>query len=151
MHASEDAYALIKAFEGLRLRSYKDSSGIWTVGWGSTRNVSSKTVIDTNEATLRLLDDVAVAEKAVNRLVKVHLKQSQFDALVSFVFNLGSGALEKSTLLKLLNAGKPGVGPQFIRWKHDVINGKPIVQDGLVRRRISERRLFETGVLLIEP
>lgn len=150
MHASETAYQLIKHFESLRLRSYRDTGGIWTVGWGSTRNVSSKTIIDLNEATIRLLDDIEEAEKSLVRLVKIPLLQNQFDALVSWIFNLGEDKIKNSTLLRKLNAKQPGVGEQFPRWKYGLVDGKSVVLPGLLRRRNAERELFETGALIFE-
>jgi lysozyme len=89
-------------------------------------------------------EDLKEAEDAVNRLVKVPLTQGQFDALASFVFNLGEGQFSKSTLLKLLNAGSyDGARDQFKRWVYD--NGK--VQPGLVKRRMGEAERFGDGAV----
>ena len=96
---------------------------------------------DRSQALEWLRQDVEWAEAAVNRLVTVPLEQHQFDALVSFTFNLGQGALAQSTLLRLLNGGSAPsvVAPQFDRW----VNGPHGPMPGLVRRRAAERAMFE--------
>lgn len=152
MRSSETAYDLIKAFESLRLRSYLCPAKIWTVGWGSTRNVNSGTVISTDEAIGRLITDVTDAELELRKMLKVEVSQYEFDALVSWVFNLGAtDAVKDSTLLRKLNAGEPGVSVEFLRWNRARVKGKLTVLNGLTRRRATERRLFDTGLLIIEP
>lgn len=96
------------------------------------------------EEIMRLFDkDNDIAENAVNSLVKVQLNQNQFDALVSFVFNLGKGALASSTLLKLLNAGNyQAAADQLLRWNKGKVKGRLQVIDGLTKRREAERKLF---------
>ncbi len=91
------------------------------------------------QADSALISDLAQCERAVNRLVKVTLTQNQFDALVSFVFNVGSGNLQSSTLLRKLNSGDyKGAADEFLRWNKAA--GK--VMNGLVARRTAEREFF---------
>lgn len=135
MKVSEHGLHLIKHFEGLRLQAYQCSAGVWTVGYGHR----SGDVIDEAQAASFLREDIAESESAVNSLVKAPLKQNQFDALVSFVFNLGSGNFHSSTLLKKLNAGDyAGTADELLRWVHAGGQRLP----GLVRRREAERNLF---------
>ncbi len=131
---------LIKEAEGLRLTAYQDSVGVWTIGYGHTGpDVHKGLTITAERATELLRDDLADAEKGVTRQVKTPLTENQFSALVSFTFNLGGGALEKSTLLKMLNRGdKLGASAEFGRW---VRAGKKMLP-GLVTRREAERKLF---------
>lgn len=131
--------ALIKRFEQLRLTAYQDERGIWTIGWGHTKDVRPGDVIGTDMAQGMFAQDTQDAAYSVIRLVRVPLSQDQFDALVSFTFNLGAPALESSTLLKLLNAGNAeAAAQQFIRWDHE----GPVEVAGLLRRRAAERDLF---------
>lgn len=126
-------------FEGFKSEAYRDSAGVWTIGYGSTKGVHAGQRITRDQAAIRLADDVSQAESAVSRLVAVPLTQCQFDALVSFVYNLGAGGLAKSTLLKRLNAGDYSVAAdEFMKW---VKAGGRRLQ-GLVRRRAAERALF---------
>lgn len=138
---SKQGLELIKHFEGLRLAAYKCSAGVWTIGYGHTGGVNPGDIIDEITAESLLRKDVAVSESAVSRLVSVPLNQHQFDALVSFVFNLGAGNFRTSTLLKKLNAGDySGAADEFSRWIN--AGGKPL--PGLARRREAERLLFLT-------
>lgn len=131
---------LIKGFEGLRLAAYQDSAGVWTIGYGHTGGVQPGDRITTAEAEQLLRQDTAWAQQAVRDLVRVPLSQGQFDALTSFTFNLGAGALESSTLLRKLNAGDAaGAQAEFGRWIH--ADGQ--VLPGLVRRRAAEAALFD--------
>lgn len=140
MHISETGLALIRQFEGLRLAAYRCPAGIATIGYGSTAGVKMGQTITSARAEELLREDVRQFEAAVSRLVKVPLTQGQHDALVSFAFNLGAKALEKSTLLRLLNAGDySGTAAQFDRWVY--ASGKKL--PGLVKRRAAERALFE--------
>lgn len=132
----------IKHFEGLRLKAYQDSVGIWTIGYGHTRGVKRGDRISTKKANAYLIKDVRNAEWAVNRYVKVRISQDQFDALVSWTFNLGSGNLRSSTMLKKLNKRRFDRVPcEMIRW---VRAGGKILK-GLVKRRNAEARLFNGG------
>lgn len=134
---------LIKEFEGFRATAYLCPAGVWTVGYGTTRiggkPVKDGTKITTEEAETFLEQDLKRFEDGVNRLVQVEITQNQFDALVSFVYNLGIGSLQKSTLLKKLNAGLfAEAAEQFLKW--DKSDGKSL--PGLARRRKAERDLF---------
>ncbi|HGE8439164.1 TPA: lysozyme [Serratia marcescens] len=144
MKISDDGMALIKRFEGLRLQAYQDSVGVWTIGYGWTqpvagRKVGAGMVINAATAERLLVCGVAQFEQGVERLVAVTVTQGQFDALVSFAYNLGLRALENSTLLRRLNAGdRQGAADQFGRW----VNAGGVRLDGLVARRAAERALF---------
>jgi spore coat assembly protein SafA len=136
---SQNGLDMIKGFEGLRLSAYQDSAGVWTIGYGHTGNVKPGDRITQAQAEDLLQKDTAWAQQAVRDQVKVPLTQGQFDALTSFTFNLGAGALEKSTLLKKLNAGDyAGAQAEFGKWVHA---GGQVLQ-GLVRRRAAEAELF---------
>lgn len=131
--------ALIKEYEGLRLEPYKDTGGIWTCGYGHIKGVTEFTHCTPEIAEAWLESDLMEAEEAVSHLVTVRLTDNQFAALVSFTFNLGRGALAKSTLLKKLNEGGYDLVPACIKsWVFD--NGKVI--PGLVRRRNAESTLW---------
>lgn len=151
MKLSEAGLAAIKRHETLRLEAYPDpgsADGLpVTIGYGSTRTMlgglwSLGDRITETQATALLRRDVSDAEIAVNRLVTAPLTQGQFDALVSFVFNVGEGQFKSSTLLRLLNAGDyKGAAAQFDRWRFN--DGKPLA--GLVNRRRIEREMFESA------
>ncbi|OKB67067.1 muraminidase [Serratia marcescens] len=144
MKISDDGMALIKRFEGLRLQAYQDSVGVWTIGYGWTQPVAGRKVgagmaIDAATAERLLVCGVAQFEQGVERRVAVTITQGQFDALVSFAYNLGLRALENSTLLRRLNAGdRQGAADEFGRW----VNAGGVRLDGLVARRAAERALF---------
>lgn len=134
---------LIKSFESLRLVAYLDSAGIPTIGWGATKGVRLGDVITEAEAIAELEADLAEASAGVERLVKVDLTDNQFAALVSFVFNLGAGALDGSSLLRKLNAVDfAGAADEFLRWDKAHVKGVLKVLPGLTRRRQAERELF---------
>ena len=140
MQISKAGLDLIKQFEGLYLKAYRCPAGVPTIGYGHTAGVAMGQTIAQQQADDYLRRDVRQFERAVARLVSVPLTQGQFDALVSFAFNLGEGALAQSTLLRLLNAGDyAGAAAQFERWNK--AGGR--VLPGLVRRRAAERALFE--------
>lgn len=139
MRTSQRGLSLIKSFEGLRLLAYRDAIGVWTIGYGATRGVKPGMSVTKEQAERMLLNDVQRFEPEVERLVKVPLAGNQWDALVSFTYNLGAANLESSTLLRLLNRGDyAGAAEQFPRWNK--AGGK--VLPGLVRRREAERALF---------
>ncbi len=143
MEISLAGLAHLKQFEGLRLQPYKDVAGLWTIGYGHLLKPGEWWDSITEEFATRLLaDDVGKAEDTVNSLVKVPLSQPQFDALVSFVYNVGPGAFRRSTLLRLLNAGDyAGAAAQLPLWRKA---GGKIVQ-GLVNRRAQEVAMFNGG------
>ncbi|MBK4770990.1 MAG: lysozyme [Pantoea sp. Morm] len=141
MQTSNNGINLIKRFEGLRLEAYRDSVGIPTIGYGHTHGVKMGDVITGAQADAFLREDLQVAELIINTNVKVRLTQGQFDALASFVFNLGSGNFVKSTLLKKLNTGDfSGAAGEFGKWVN--AGGKKL--PGLVKRRAAEREVFLT-------
>lgn len=131
--------ALIKRFEGCRLTSYQCPAGVWTVGYGSTTSVIPHATITQAEADARLAKDVELVDRNLGALVKTNVTQGQWDALASFAFNLGVGALKGSGLLKLANTGlTSAAAEEFLKWTH--CNGK--VEKGLVTRREAERKLW---------
>lgn len=139
MNISDNGVKLIKGFEGLRLESYLDSVGVWTIGYGHTLDVKQGQVINDKQANIYLTEDLKQVEQVIAENVRVPLNQNQFDALASFIFNLGGGAFKRSTLLKKLNQGDySGAALEFNRWVHA---GKTILP-GLVRRRKTESELF---------
>ncbi|OQS42352.1 lysozyme [Chromobacterium haemolyticum] len=140
MKTSANGIKLIQGFEGLSLKAYQDSVGVWTIGYGHTGpEVTLGLVITQAQADALLARDLSRFESGVTRLVQVPLNQNQFDALVCFSFNLGLGALQGSTLLRLLNAGDyAGAAGQFPRWNK--AGGKELT--GLTRRRVAEQALF---------
>ena len=158
MQESENGLELLKQWEGFKLNVYKDSAGLPTIGVGhlitKSEQSSGNIVIAgvpvayanglTDQEALDLLSqDVQPAEQAVNNGVKVALNQNQFDALVSFTFNVGVGAFTSSTLLKVLNDGQYDQVPtQLLRWTKA---GGQVVQ-GLVNRRNNEINLWNTPV-----
>jgi len=140
---SDAGIDLIKQSEGCRLTAYPDPAtggDPWTIGYGHTgSDVHPGKVITQAEADRLLDEDFDLFERGVKRLVTVELTQGQFDALVCFSFNVGLGALQQSTLLKMINAGDfDGAAKQFLRW--DKAAGK--VMAGLTKRRQAESELF---------
>ena len=140
MKYSKNGLLMTEKFEGLRLKAYQDQGGVWTIGYGHTGpEVRQGMEITQLEAENLLIKDVEIAENFVNYFVKVHLNQNEFDALVDFTFNLGGGNLQKSTLLRLVNAGKfAEAAGEFHKW--DKCCGIPLA--GLLRRREAEATLF---------
>jgi len=142
MNLSDEGLELIKSHEGLRLEAYPDpgtGGEPWTVGYGHTGDVKEGDEIDKAEASRLLREDVASAELCVEHHVEVALEQHEFDALVSFIFNVGCGNFSASTMLKLINAGnKRAAAAQFGRWNKAA--GKVLA--GLSRRRADEADHF---------
>ena len=151
MQLSNNGFKLIKNFEGLRLSAYRDVAGVWTIGYGSTCYHDGKPVkpgdqlASAAQADALFQNTLGQYEDAVTRLVKVPLTQNQFDALVSFTYNEGTGALEESTLLVKLNEKNyPEAAAHFLAWDEitDPKTGKKVVCDTLVHRRREESQLF---------
>ena len=149
MKTSKNGILLITTFEGLRLRPYLCSAGIATIGYGSTFYEDGTTVKMTNkpitkERAMELFKTTLVQyENAVNKLVKLTLTQNQFDALVSFTYNVGIGAFTKSILLKVINTNPNdliNIEKNFLKWNK--ANKKVIT--GLTNRRIAEYKLYYT-------
>ena len=140
MKCSQEGLALIKKFEGCRLKTYRCSANVLTIGYGHTGGVLETDVITQDVADKLLEQDIEKFEKYVNVNVVVELNQSQFDALVAWTFNLGVGNLRQSTMLKKLNEGDyQSVPSEMKRWNK--ASGKTL--DGLIRRRKAEGLLFE--------
>lgn len=142
MRTTAKGLALIKEFEGLRLEAYLCPAGVWTIGWGHTKGVKKGDRIDIATAEKFLKEDIEVAERGIEKLVKVKLSDNQFSALVSFVFNLGETKFRDSTLLKVINSDPHSlnVAIQFRRWVY--ADGK--VSSGLIRRREAEVKLYQS-------
>jgi len=144
MQISFNGIKSLKELEGFRKDAYKDTGGVWTIGYGTImlngRPVEQGMSITDPEAEVALQADLAWAQTAVNQLVRVPLKQSMYDALVSFVYNVGMNAFSKSTMLRKLNLKDyAGASKEFSRWVYD--NGKEI--KGLVARRRIEQSMFD--------
>lgn len=153
MKTSDQGIALIKHHEGVRLTAYADPVGVLTIGYGHTSAAGAPQVtrgmkITQAGADAILRQDLAKFEGYVSSAVKVPLNQNEFDALVSFTFNLGPGNLRSSTLLKKLNAGdRAGAADEFLKWTK--AGGKTL--PGLVKRREAERALFRTPMVDPRP
>ena len=134
-----EGLALIKKFEGCELKAYQCSAGVWTIGYGPTKDVDAGMEITQEQAEQMLVDELHEYESYINKYVTVALSQNQFDALVSWVYNLGPANLSASTMLKVLNSGEyEDVPAQMKRWNK--AGGK--VLEGLIRRREAEACLF---------
>lgn len=131
---------LIKGFEELRLKAYLDQHGVWTCGWGHTGpEVNEFTVCTLEQAEAWFLHDMDSAERGVDSSLTTNVSQSQFDALVSFTFNVGVGAEAHSTMAHLINARNfVGAAAEFPKWDH--VAG--VENAGLKRRRLAEQTLF---------
>ncbi|EMK1731277.1 lysozyme [Salmonella enterica] len=144
MNISANGVALLKELEGCRLRAYLCPAGVWTIGFGWTGTVDGRRIregmqINRTQAEQLLRMGLVEFERAVNRLVTVRLTQAQFDALVSFAYNIGSYAFSTSTLLRKLNQGDyAGAAAEFPRWNKSAGKEMP----GLTKRRKREMDLF---------
>lgn len=140
MKPSENCIELIKGFEDCKLIAYRDGGGVLSIGYGSTENVTDGMTITLLEADNRLRNKLTIISNALSKLVCVPLSQNQFDALCSFIYNVGIHAFERSTMRTMINNGLfASAAAQFKFWCMD--NGKRI--PGLVKRRFFERQLFE--------
>jgi lysozyme len=145
MHISDEGFDLIKHFEGCELEAYKCAAGVWTIGYGHTKDVQEGDVWNKEKAEFMLWRELEDEyEVYVNDFVTVPINQCQFDALVSWVYNLGPANLKSSTMLKKLNAGKYEEVPnQIKRWNKATVGGERKVLAGLTRRREAEALMFE--------
>ena len=140
MRTGDEGIALIRHFEGCRLDAYLCPAGVWTIGYGHTKGVKEGETIDQEAAEAFLIEDLEEFEGYVTEMVEVPLSQSQFDALVSWTFNLGPGNLERSTLLAKLNQREYTDVPfEIKRWTR----AGGVILPGLVKRRDAEAALFE--------
>lgn len=138
---SSQGTAFIKRWEGCRLNAYQCSANVWTIGWGHTKGVKPGMKITQLKADQLLGQDLGAYIEAVDDSVKVPLNQNQFDALVSFCFNVGVNAFKTSTLLRVLNQGNYSeAANQFMRWTN--AGGRKV--QGLVNRRKAEKELFKS-------
>ncbi len=154
MAVGAKAEELIKRFEAddinKYLRAYLDPVGIPTVGYGSTYNYDAKRKVRLGDSITQekavewLRKETKSIVPKIKALVKVPINQNQLDSLTSFVYNVGIGAFQSSTLLRLLNSGAPKeeVAAQFDRWNKGTVRGEKVVLPGLVRRRKEEKSLF---------
>ena len=139
MKTSAEGLSLIKKFEGCELYAYQCSAGVWTIGYGHTKDVEPGMQITKEDADEMLVEELHEYESYINDFVTAPLSQNQYDALVSWVYNLGPANLKASTMLKVLNAGEyEEVPAQMKRWNK--AGGK--VLEGLIRRREAESLLF---------
>ena len=139
MKTSEAGLNLIKSFEGLKLESYLCPAKVWTIGYGHTQGVKKGQIISEKHAESLLKGDLLIYEKAVLSH-NLKLNQNQFDALVSFTYNVGPGNLAKSTLLRKakINPDDSTIRDEFMKW--DKAKGKTLA--GLTRRRKAEADLY---------
>ena len=139
MKTSNTGIELIKVFEGCELEAYHCAAGVPTIGYGHIKGVSMGDTVTLEQAEEMLVEELNEYEGYINNMVTVPLQQNQFDAMVSWVYNLGGGNLKASTLLKVVNSGDfNGVPEQIMRWNK--AGGK--VLEGLTRRRQAEADLF---------
>jgi len=142
MKTCKEAVDLIKRFEGLRLRAYKCPADVWTIGYGSTLGVQDGMIISAHEAGEFLERDLKRFEGGVTRLCGAVAQPNQFGALVSFAFNLGLGALQRSTLRqKVLRGDHSDVPAEFMKWTR----GGGRILPGLVKRRAAEAELYASA------
>jgi lysozyme len=147
---SENGLDLVRKFEGLHkvtedgdVRAYRCPAGKWTIGYGHTRGVKSGMRASMGDCEKFLIEDLHEAGNAVRSAVNVPLSQHQYDALVSFVFNLGAGNFRSSTLLKKLNKGLyEEIPAQILRWNKARVDGQLTELRGLTRRRTAEAALW---------
>ena len=149
MKLSGAGVLLIKRFESLRLVSYQDAGSTYTIGWGATTypdgsKVQANEKITAQYADILLLHHIGVAMRAVDRLVEVPLTQSQYDALVSFTYNVGGGNFARSSLLRAVNQAPnnmPAINSAFLVW----VTAKGKFYQGLENRRKAEISLYANG------
>lgn len=142
MKISKRGKEFIKRFEGLRLQAYKCAGGKWTIGYGHTFGVSEGQQITISQANAFLEEDLSIVEAAVNEYVTSTIEQHQFDALVSFTFNVGSGNLRRSTLLRIVNSAPNAflaIRHEFMKWCY----ASDVKLNGLILRRSAEAELYE--------
>jgi GH24 family phage-related lysozyme (muramidase) len=143
MRTSSQGLSLITRFEGFSPKPYRCPAGWWTIGYGhviTAHERESLREVDADRALALLQADVGQAEAAITRLIEVPLAQSQFDALVSFTFNLGAGALQRSTLRRVINReAHEQVPHELMKWVW--ASGRKL--PGLIRRRVAEGELYQ--------
>jgi lysozyme len=153
LKTSQNGLDLIRHFEGFEPKVYLCSAGKKTIGIGTLIDTKDEEWLLTAKITETqafdlLKKDLVKFEKQVNNLVKVEINQNQFDALISFVYNFGSGALKESTLLKKLNVNPNDktIAEEFLKWNKARVKGVLTPVDGLTRRRKAESKLYFTEI-----
>lgn len=144
MKISNTGLNLIKTFEGCYLKAYRCPAGVLTIGYGCTVGVKEGQTITQDQADRMLLAELSRFEKAVNNL-GVEFNQNQFDALVSFAYNLGAGIFKGSLLTAIKSKDWTSVASQMLLYNKARVNGKLTVLKGLDRRRKAEVELFKKG------
>jgi len=150
MAPDNDCFEFIKNREGLRLKAYRDSAGIWTIGYGSIiyddqRPVKKGDVITQQRADQLIEKEISSKSAKVNAaLGNTRVNQNQFNALLSFAYNVGVGALLSSTLLKRVreNPADPKIRNAFMMWNKAHVNGRLVAVRGLTKRRAAEADLY---------
>src|SRR4051794_5388166 len=142
---SRAAIDLIKRFEGYRQKAAQLPDGRWTIGHGHTLTARQGAEVSADDAEALLLYDLIATAHVLNEHVFTGLGQNEFDALSSFVFNIGSDNFTRSGVLKRLNEGSPVMAACAMElWRKAEVGGERIVVDALVRRRAAEKALFLT-------
>lgn len=131
---------LCKRFEGLRLHAYRCPAGVWTIGYGHTRDVKPGQTITEEQADALLDQDLGICSRQVRQMVNVRITQNQVEALTDFVFNLGPGNFKGSILLRKINRDPddPTIRDEFAKW----VKSNFEVLPGLVARRAAEAELY---------
>ena len=139
MKLSSAGVELIKKFEGCLLKAYKCPAGVWTIGFGHTQNVTPDMVITAEKAEELLRSDIRPIERTINAM-GINLTQRSFDALVSWIYNLGAGNFKSSTMFRKIaaDAADLDITDQLVRWIN--AGGKPLL--GLKRRRVAEANMW---------
>ena len=148
MKITSAGLSIIKEFEGFRANAYRDPVGIWTIGYGFTKGVKQGDTITRAEAEIRLRRELVEYERGVERATKGHATQPQFDALVSFAFNVGVAGMARSTVIKRHNEGDHQAAARaFGLWNR--AGGREL--PGLTRRRAAESALYLTPTRAADP
>jgi lysozyme len=150
MTPSNKCFDFIKSSEGLELKAYQDSAGIWTIGYGTIiyedqTPVKKGDIITQQRADQLIEREISSKSAKVNAAIgAVTINQNQFDALVSFAYNVGTGALLNSTLLKRVKANPADlkIRDAFMMWNKAHVNGKLVAIKGLTNRRVAEADLY---------
>lgn len=139
MKLSSAGVELIKKFEGCLLKAYKCPAGVWTIGYGHTKDVTPDMVITAEKAEELLRTDIRPIERTINAM-GINLTQRSFDALVSWIYNLGAGNFKSSTMFRKIAADAEDldITDQLVRWIN--AGGKPLL--GLKRRRVAEANMW---------
>lgn len=147
MITSEKGRALIQLLEGFREKAYKCSAGKWTIGYGITKNVKEGDVVTKEKAEQDFSIHVQAIENFLNTVITAPLNQNQFDALVSFVYNVGETAFHGSQVMQLVNHSCYEAMPMHLaRWIWTTVNGEKVQDPGLIRRRRIEGELWRRPI-----